>query len=112
MDHHFNRKLEHCLQVLHHLDDITFQLDTYQNILNGIAIFDRTFLDKELLEPIFCGATLIGINLISPFLSLILDTRTTYKTSSITTFQIIYQDLSNNNIKQILQREHKLVNFV
>ena len=66
-DQHFSRILEYCLQVLHNLDDIKFYLDTYQNILNGVAILDKTFLDTELLKPILCATTLIGIHFISPY---------------------------------------------
>ena len=76
----------------------------YQNILNGVAILDRTFLDMELLKPIFCAIALIRIHFKSPFLSLILDTRTTYETL-ITTFLIIYQDLSKVDIEQMLKTE-------
>ena len=111
-DHHFNRIFENCLHVLlHHLDDIKLYLDTYQNILNGVAILDRTFLDMELLKPLFCATALIEIQFTSPLLSLILDTRTTNETL-ITTFPIIYQDLSNTDIEQMLKTEQRVVNFV
>ena len=65
----------------------------------------------ELLKPIFCSTAFIGIHFTSPFLSLILDTRTTYETL-ITTFPIIYQDLSNANVEQMLKTEQRVVNFV
>ena len=78
-DHRFNRIFECRLCVLQHFDDIKLYLDTYQNILNGAAIVDRTFLDMELLKPIFCVTALIGIHFTSPFLSLILDTSTTLR---------------------------------
>ena len=91
-DHCFNRIFECCLCILHHLDDVKLYLDMYQNILNGVVILDRTFLDTELLKPIFYATALIGIHFTSPFLSLILGARTTYETL-ITTFLFIYQDL-------------------
>ena len=103
-DHHFNRIFENCLHVLLHHLDIKLYLDTYQNILNGVAILDRTFLDMELLKPLFCATALIEIQFTSPLLSLILDTRTMYETL-ITTFPIIYQDLSNVDIEQMLKTE-------
>ena len=46
-DHRFNRPFDCCLHILHHLDNIKLHLDMYRNILNGIAILDRTFLDTE-----------------------------------------------------------------
>ena len=110
-DHRFNRIFECCLRVLHHLDDIKLYLDTYQNILNGVAILDRTFLDMELLKPIFCATALIGIHFTSPYLSLLLDTKTTYETL-ITSFPIIYQDLSNVNTELMLQTEQRVINFI
>ena len=39
-----------CANILYHLDNIRLYLDTYSNILNGIAILDRRFLDMEMLE--------------------------------------------------------------
>ena len=105
-DQRFNIIFECYLRVLHHLDD----LDTYQNILNGVAILDRTFLDMELLKPIFCATALIGIHITSPFLSFILDTRTTYETL-ITTFPVIYENLSNVDIEQMLKTEQRVVNL-
>ena len=50
----------------------------------------------------FCATALIGIHYTSPFLSLIQDIGTTYETL-ITTFPIIYQDLSDVDIEQMLK---------
>ena len=110
-DHRFNRIFECCLRVLHHLDDIKLYLDTYQNILNGVAILDRRFLDMVLLKPIFCATALIGIHFTSPYLPLLLDTKTSYETL-ITSFPIIYQDLSNVNTELMLQTEQRVINFI
>ena len=97
--------------MLHHLDDIKLYLDTFQNILNGIAILDRTFLDMELLKPIFCAAALVGIHIASPFLSLMLDTRTTYDTI-IKAFPTVYQDLATMNVGHTLQTNRKVITFI
>ena len=59
-DHHFNRIFACCIHILYHVDDIKLYLDTFQNMLNGIAILDRIFYDMELLEPIFCATVLVG----------------------------------------------------
>lgn len=76
-----------------------------------LSYWDRIFLDMELLKPIFCATALTRIHFTSPFLSLILDTRPTYETL-ITTFLIIYQDLSNIDIEQMLKTLQRVVNFV
>ena len=58
----FNRVFDCCANILFHLDNIGLYLDTYSNILNGIAILDRRFLDMQMLEPIFCLAALVNIH--------------------------------------------------
>ena len=88
-DHCFKRIFKCYPRILHHFDDIKLYLDMYQNILNGVAILDRIFLDMELPIPIFWATALIGIRFTNPFLSLILDTRMTYGTLIII-FPIIY----------------------
>ena len=110
-DHRFNRVFACCVNILYHLDDIKLYLDTYSNILNGVAILDRTFLDMELLKPIVCVAALIGIHFTSPYLVLLLGTKTTYETL-VTAFPIMYDDLTKPISEQLLQTEQRLVNFV
>ena len=44
--------------------------------MNDITILDRSFLDMELLKPVFCAAVLISIHTGRPVLSLLLDTET------------------------------------
>ena len=100
-----------CINILHHLDDIKLYLETYSNILNGVAILDRTFLDMEMLKPIFCSAALIGIHITRPFLSILLDTETTYDTLR-SAFPILYNDLSNPNIERFLQTQQQATNFI
>ena len=65
----------------------------------------------ELLKPIFCTTALIGIHFTSPYLSLLLDTKTTYETL-IASFPIIYQDLLNVNTELMLQTEQRVINFI
>ena len=64
-----------------------------------------------LLKPIFCATALIGIHFTSPYLPLLLDTKTSYETL-ITSFPIIYQDLSNVNTELMLQTEQRVINFI
>ena len=110
-DHRFNRVFDCCLHILHHLDDIKLYLDTYSNILNDIAIFDRSFLNMEILKPIFCAAALVGIHFTRPYLSLLLDTDTTYDTL-IAKFPVVYNDLLNSNSNDFLQADNRVVTFV
>ena len=110
-DDRFNRVFDCCVNILYHLDDIKNYLDAYPNILNGVAILDRIFLDMELLKPIFCSAALIGIHFTTPYLSLLLDTTTKYDTL-ISAFPTIYNDLSKPISDELLQTEKRVVNFV
>ena len=80
-DHRFDRRFECCLRTLYHLDDIKQYLETHKSILNDIAILDRSFLDMELLKPIFCSVALIGIHFTKPYLVLLLDKKTHMKDS-------------------------------
>ena len=87
-DHRFNRTFDCCVHILYHVGDIKLYLDTFQNILNGTAILDRTFLYMELLKPIFWATVLVGIHFTRPFLSLLLDTECNYKIFEI--FEILF----------------------
>ena len=54
-DHRFNRLSECALTLLYHLDDIGNYLDKYTNIVNGISILDRAFVEMEVLKPIYAA---------------------------------------------------------
>ena len=58
-DHRFNRLFDCALTVLYHLDDIKQFLDKFGNVMNDIAIMDRSFLDMELFKPVFSATALI-----------------------------------------------------
>ena len=111
-NHRFNRVFDCCLHILHHLDDIKLYLDTYSNILHDIAIIDRSFLDMEILKPIFCSAALIGIHYTRPYLSLLLDTETTYDTFKIAMFPCVYNDFLLVDKTKLLQADEKVISFV
>ena len=93
------------------MDDIKLYLETYSNILNDIAIIDRSFLDMEILKPILCSAALIGIHYTRPYLSLLLDTKTTYNTL-LEAFPLLYNDFLNIEIDKLLQANQRVVTFV
>ena len=97
--------------MLYDLDDIKSYLDTFSNVINGIAILDRSFLDMELLKPINSTVSLVGIHFTRPFLSLLLDTDTTYDTL-LETFPVLYNDKTTIDVEQLLQAKQKVCNFV
>ena len=66
-DHRFNCIFVCSEGLTYHLDDIANFLDSYRNIVNGITILDRSFLDIPILKPIFCAVALVGINISKPF---------------------------------------------
>ena len=70
-DHRFNRLFECCYSLVYHLDDIKNYLEKFSNIVNGLSVIDRSFLDMEVLKPIFVATSLIGIHITGPFLLLL-----------------------------------------
>ena len=98
---------------MYHIDDIKLYLDTFQNILNGIAILDRNFLDMELLKPIFCATVLVGIHFTCPFLSLLLDTECNYETP-MRAFPMFYHDPQETSVEptMMLQADNRVVTFI
>ena len=59
-DHRFNRFGDCVVTLLYHLDDITSYLDKFSNIVNGITVLDRSFVEMEILKPIFAAIGFIG----------------------------------------------------
>lgn len=79
-DHRFNRLNDCALSVLYHMDDIASYLDQFSSIINGITVLDRSFLEMEVLKPIYAAISLVGIHILKPFHQLIMDKDTTYST--------------------------------
>ena len=65
---------------MHHLNDIADYLNANSTIINDIAILDKSFIEIELLRPIYGAIALIGLHITRPFLTLLIDTSTTYST--------------------------------
>ena len=86
-DHRFNRLFECCTSLIYHLDDIKSYLDKFQNIINGVSILNRSFLDMEILKPILCAASLMGFHVTKP-LMIIQDKDKTH--SKLKVFQDLY----------------------
>ena len=59
-DHRFNRLGDCALALLYHLDDIAAYLEKFSSIVNGITVLDRSFVDMEILKPIFAAIALLG----------------------------------------------------
>ena len=60
-DHRFNRLQDCSLSLLFHLDDIDAYLSKFSSITNGIRILDRSFIEMEILKPIFASIALLGM---------------------------------------------------
>ena len=75
-DHRLNRMFNCCAALLYHVDDIKLLLEQFQNIINGISILNRGFLDMELLKPILGATILMGIHITEPLLNILKDPKT------------------------------------
>ena len=106
-DHRFNRLFDCALCVLYHMDDIAEYLDKFSSIVNGISILDRSFAEMEVLKPIFCAISLLGIHITRPFHSLLLDKNTTY-TMLKTCFQKLYEEMKETPSTVLLTTTQKL----
>ena len=60
-DHRFNRLFDCAMSVHYHLGDKREYLETYSNIVNQVAIIDKSFLEIEILKPILTATVLRGI---------------------------------------------------
>ena len=56
-DHRFNRLFQCCMVLVHHINDISMYLDTFRNVVNGISILDRSFVEMTLLKPVLLDCT-------------------------------------------------------
>jgi len=110
-DQRFNRIFECCTTLVHHLDDIAEYLETYKNIINGISILDRSFVQMALLKPIFCATALIGIHITNPFL-ILLKIKTTNYSGLLTALPLLYEELCNVSPKSLLTTEAHIFKFV
>ena len=110
-DHRFNRIFECYYSLVHHIEDIKSYLEKFTNVVNGLNIIDRSFLDMEVLKPIFCATSLIGIHITGPYLELLVNTSTNYDTLS-EAFPKLYEELENVKGADMLNTEQQIFNFV
>ena len=106
-NHWFNRLQDCCLSLLYHLDDLSSYLDKFTSIVNGISILDRSFVDMEVLKPIFTAISLIGIHITRPFQTLLIHPSTNYSTL-LEAFATLYKDLTTTEIPQLIDTNRVL----
>ena len=110
-DHRFNRIFVCCEGLAYHIDDIASYLDTYRNIVNGITILDRSFVEMPILKPIFCAVSLIGIHVSKPFQALLIDVDTKYTTLMVA-FPKLYQELITVDAVDMCSTSIQVFHFV
>ena len=110
-DHRFNRLFVCCEGLTYHLDDIASYLDKYRNIVNGITILDRSFVEMPVLKPIFCAAALIGIHITKPFQALIIDCETKFSTL-VAAFPKLYDELTTVDPANMCNTREQVFHFV
>ena len=103
-DHRFNRLSDCALRTLHHIDDIDKYLEQYMNIINGISILDRSFVVMEVLKPIYAAIALLGIHILKPYHSLLMNPETNYSTL-LNVFPQLYEELSTIHGSQLLKTD-------
>ena len=89
---------------MHHLNDIADYLNANSTIINDIAILDRSFIEMELLKPIYGAITLLGLHITRPFHTLLIDPSTTYSTLMVS-FKRLYKDLTEISAKNFLTKD-------
>ena len=86
---------------MHLLNEIADYLDANSTIISDIAIFDRSFIEMELLKLIYGAIALLGLHITRPFHTLLIDPSTTYSTLMVS-FKRLYKDLTEIPAKNFL----------
>ena len=100
-DHRFTCLEDCCLSLIYHIDDIAEYLEKFSNVVNGISILDRSFVQMEILKPIFVTIALVGIHISRPFHVLLMDVNTNYSTL-LDSFNLLYENLTTINPRNLL----------
>ena len=79
-DHRFNYLAECAMAALYHIDDIAAYLVEYEHIINGITILDCSFVEMEVLKPIYTAISMYGIHILKPFHVLLIHPEKHYTT--------------------------------
>ena len=96
-----NMIIECALALLYHLDDTGQYQDKFTNIINVMSVLDRTFVDMEILKPIYVALGLLGINILKPYYYLIMDKKTNCSTL-IKAFLSLYNKLTSVSASTML----------
>ena len=65
---------------LYHIDDTAAYSEEYEHIINGIAILNCSFVEMEVLKPIYTAVCMLGIHILKPFHELLIYPETNYTT--------------------------------
>ena len=101
IDHCFNRLMDCSLALLYHFEDIDSYLDKFTSVNNDITVLDRSFVEMDILKPIFAAISLLGIHFTRPFHHLVISTDTNYSTL-LKAFPALYRDLTEIKASEFL----------
>ena len=104
-DHRFNCLNDCAVSILYHIDDIAQYLDRYKNVINGITILDRSFIEMEVLKPIYTAIAIVGIHILKPYHLLLLDKETKYSTL-LSSFPKLHNNLLSISPEEMLELKH------
>ena len=65
---------------LYHIDDTAAYSEGHKHIINEIAILDCSFVEMEVLKPIYMAISMLGIYILKPFHELLIYPETNYTT--------------------------------
>ena len=105
-DHRFNRLNDGALSVLYHMDDISGYLDRYDNIINGLSILDHSFLEMEVLKPMYAAIALVGIHTHNKTLSSPCLGKNSKYSTLMNAFPTLYEELVTITPDKLLRVEH------
>ena len=100
-DHRFNCLQDCCLSLMYHLDEIADYLNANSTIINDIDILDRSFIEMELLKPIYVAIGLLGLHITRLFHTLLICPSITYSTLMVS-FKRLSKDLTEIPAKNLI----------
>ena len=89
------------MAALYHIDDIAAYLEEYKHIINGITILDRSFVEMEVLNPIYTAISMLGIHVLKPFHELLIHPETNC-TTLLKSFPMLYSELTSIEPEKLL----------
>ena len=93
------------MAALYHIDGIAAYLEEYEHIINGITILDRSFVEIEVLKPIYTAISMLGIHILKPFHELLIHPETNY-TTLLKSFPKLYSELTSIEPEKLLKIDH------